>query len=160
MWCPTLPNLAITCINSQQKDNFGTMSTDFGQVIIADWVNIGISKCEDLWDKGMFQNVDVKDQVRLKYLNFDVNVLKQGFLHWVIVIVKDYKSDCLISLICDVPKEQARVLFKTFDVISSGKKCTCTLTLQTFWKVLLFLWNVHIFVAKIKQSLVITLRRL
>ena len=33
--------------------------------------------------KGMFQDVDVKIQVR-SYLNFDVNVLKHAFFPWII----------------------------------------------------------------------------
>ena len=35
----------------------------------------GNKKCDDPWEKGMFQDVDVKIQVR-SYLNFDVDVLK------------------------------------------------------------------------------------
>ena len=35
-------------------------------------------KCNDPWEKGMFQDVDVKIQVR-SYLNFDVDVLTHAF---------------------------------------------------------------------------------
>ena len=40
-------------------------------------------KCDDPREKGMFQDVDVKIQVRT-YLNFDVDVLKHAFFPWII----------------------------------------------------------------------------
>ena len=43
-------------------------------------------KCDDPREKGMFQDVDVKIQVRT-YLNFDVNVLKHAFFLWIITNV-------------------------------------------------------------------------
>ena len=41
--------------------------------------------CDDPWEKGMFQDVDVKIQVR-SYLNFDVDVSKHAFFLWTITI--------------------------------------------------------------------------
>ena len=47
------------------------------------------TKCDDPWEKGMFQDVDVKIQVR-SYLNFDVNVLKHAFFPWIITMYRKY----------------------------------------------------------------------
>ena len=58
--------------------------------------------CDDLREKGLFQDVDVKIQVRT-YLNFDVNVLKHAFFPWIItynvLYVLYYPS---VANICDV----------------------------------------------------------
>ena len=47
------------------------------------WTSATYHICDDPREKGMFQDVDVKIQVRT-YLNFDVNVLKHAFFPWII----------------------------------------------------------------------------
>ena len=50
--------------------------------------------CDDSWEKGMIQDVDVKIQVR-SYLNFDVDVLNHAFSPWIITFILGLSDSCI-----------------------------------------------------------------
>ena len=52
---------------------------------------------DDLREKGMFQDVDIKIQVRT-YLNFDVNVLKHAFFPWIITYIRNKDNFSMTSI--------------------------------------------------------------